>query len=219
MTRFSFFTSLFFSLFVVFGTSNHTFAQEEELFENRFFYGGLIFGGNLTQVDGDNFAGFNRFGFNTGTIVYMKLHRQTALSLEILLSQKGSVASKAIYLANGSTIQKYGIDLTYAEVPVMINFFDKHKSNFGIGLSYAQLAKSNEYVTADPPLAYDQEKHPFNKSDINILAGGNLRLYKGLYFNIRFQYSILPIRDQVEDVSRAQQYNNMWTLRLMYLFM
>ncbi len=194
-------------------------AQEEEMFENRTFYGGVILGGNLCQVDGDNFAGYNKKGITTGAVVYMKLYKKAIGSLELLYSQKGSVAAKAEMLPSGLTIMKYGIDLNYAEVPVMINFFDKHRSHLSFGASYSQLSRSNEYVTAYPALAYDQDKHPFNKSDINVIAGGTLRLYKGLFFNLRFQYSVVPIRAQVADISRGPLYNNLWSLRLMYLFM
>jgi hypothetical protein len=39
----------------------------------RTFYGGLIAGTNFTQVDGDNFAGYHKVGFNVGGVVYSRI--------------------------------------------------------------------------------------------------------------------------------------------------
>ena len=194
-------------------------AQEEAMFENRTFYGGLLLGANLAQVDGDNFAGYHRPGFNAGGVVYIKLKTQMALSMEVLLSQKGSRATTPQMLPSGLYITKYGIDLNYAEVPVLINFFDKHSSHLCAGFSYSALGSSGEYITTHPAVLYDLGKYPFKKDDINILLGGNLHLYKCLFFNLRFQYSVIPIRDKVPvDYIRGAQYNNVWVVRLMYLF-
>ena len=193
-------------------------AQKDfEMYENRTFYGGLILGANFTQVDGDNFAGYHRVGLNTGGVVYIKMQEHAALSMEVLFSQKGSRSKDPQITAAGQYITKYGIDLNYAEVPVMINYFDSRKSHFGAGFSYSQLATSNEYMNANFPVP-DLSKYPFKKSDINFLLSGSLHMYKGLFFNLRFQYSILSIRDNVPNVTRGAQYNNLWTVRLVYLF-
>ena len=193
-------------------------AQEDEMFENRTFYGGLILGGNFCQVDGDNFAGFHKVGLNAGGVVYIKLDQHIAASMEVLFSQKGSRATTPQVLASGFYILKYGIDLNYAEVPIMINYFDKRKSHFGGGLSYSQLASSNEYITTNPPTAYDLSKYPFKKSDLNLLLSGSLHLYKGFFLNLRFQYSLISIRNTVPNVTRGAQFNNLWAVRVMYLF-
>ena len=61
----------------------------------------------------------------------------------------------------------------------------------------------------------------FRKADLNLILGGNLHLIKGLFLNLRFQYSLIPIRTKENinlDYGRAEQYNNLFTLRLMYLF-
>jgi hypothetical protein len=193
-------------------------AQEEAMFENRTFYGGLVLGTNLAQVDGDNFAGYHKAGLNAGALVYVKLDEHLAASMEILFSQKGSRATVAQVVQPGVYISKYGIDLNYAEIPVMINYFDSRKSHFGGGLSYAQLANSNEYMTSNLSTV-DLSKYPFKKRDINLLLSGNLHLYKGFFLNMRFQYSLLSIRDNVPNVTKGAQYNNTWVVRVMYLFL
>lgn len=193
----------------------------------RVFYGGLLAGVNFAQVDGDSYAGYHKVGLNLGGIMYARVAEHAAFSMELLFSQKGSKGNKP-QLSNSNTyeIQNYGINLNYAEIPVLFNYFDKQKSHFGAGFSFSQLISSNETVTTkpEPPGGNGSwsdtlNKYPFKKSDLNFVIGGDLHLIKGLFLNLRFQYSLLSIRkDYYPEFGRAQQYNNTWTLRLMYLF-
>ena len=191
--------------------------------EQHTFQGGLVLGTNFTQVDGDNFAGYHKVGLNAGGIIYTRIAEHVAVSMEILFSQKGSRAHHS-QLSNTKTylITRYDINLNYAEVPIQINYYDKRKSHFGAGFSYSQLISYKETVETDKPLnpPVDIYKdYPFKKFDVNFVVGGNLHLVKGLFLNLRYQYSMLPIRENIHaELGRSKQLNNMWTLRLMYLF-
>lgn len=212
---------LVFLLAILAGSKQLAAQEEYGMYENRTFYGGLIAGMNMTQIDGDNFAGYTRKGLNAGGVVFFKMDEHIAGSIEVLFSQKGSVSKSPQLLAAGYYITKYGVDLTYGEIPVMINYFDDHKNHFGGGLSYSRLGSSNEYITTNPPATtpFKQEDYPFKKGDLNILLGGSLHVYKGFFFNLRFQYSLISIRNNIPTITRGAQYNNMWTVRLMYLFL
>ena len=182
---------------------------------------GAIAGGNFAQVDGDNFAGYYKFGANVGGIAYAKIRKNTALSFELLYSQKGARSNITRYgdIDSSIVITKYSVDLRYAEIPVMINFFDQHRSHLGIGVSYGQLLNATEKVTTVPAYTHDLNNYPFKKSDLQLIAGAQLHVWKGLFANLRFQYSLIPIRTNVPSgISRSSQYNNVWTVRLMYLF-
>jgi hypothetical protein len=189
----------------------------------RTFYGGLLAGTNFTQVDGDNFAGYHKVGLNVGGIVYTQFAERFAASLEILFSQRGSRAHQT-QPSNRQQflISKYNIDLNYAEVPIMLNYFDRKKAHAGAGFSYAQLISSKEtVVTTDASVnAIDlNDQYPFKKYDVNFLLGGSLHLYKGIFLSLRFQYSLLPVRKSIHpELGRAEQYNNSYVLRIMYLF-
>lgn len=211
-------------------------AQETWYVEDeRTFYAGVLAGANFTQVDGDDFRGYHKVGVNVGGIAYARLDEHLAASLEILFSQKGakgniptelrpyySMGGYVSSIHNSANMTNYHLDLNYAEVPVMLNYFDKRKSHFGAGFSYSQLVNSSERFNTDVPLnpPYNQYNYPMKKYDVNLLLSGNLHLWQGLFLNIRFQYSLLPIRKEVDpNLGRPnQQYNNMFTLRLMYLF-
>ena len=186
----------------------------------RLFYAGLIGGVNFSQVDGDNFAGYHKFGANIGGIGYLQLPKRFALSWEILYSKKGAKSDVVKYSTIDSTlILKYDISTNYAEIPVMINYFDKHKSHFGLGISYSRLVSSSETVKTNVTNNIDLPKYPFEKNNFDLLAGAQLHLVKNFYLNVRFQYSIAPIRSSSPPgiARQQQQYNNMWTVRLMYL--
>ncbi|MCC6186062.1 MAG: PorT family protein [Chitinophagaceae bacterium] len=189
--------------------------------EPKTFVGGLIGGVNFSQVDGDSYKGYNNIGFNTGVVVYARLMPQVAASIEILYAQKGA-KSNGSQLSNGgnAVITKQNILLNYAEIPVQLNYFDKKKSHFGGGFSYSQLINSKEVInTNNSSVTYDQNLYPFKKMDINLVLSGQLHLYKGLFAGLRFQYSMLSIRNDVDaNFGRAQQFNNVFALRLMYLF-
>ena len=186
----------------------------------RIFYAGLIGGANFAQVDGDNFAGYHKVGLNAGGIGYVQLQKHVAVSWEILYSQKGAKSNfprpsgiDSIYIV------KYGINAGYAEIPVMINYFDKRKSHFGMGVSFSRLVSATETLKTDRPYTIDLTKYPFVKNNYDIVAGAELHLVKGLFLNVRFQYSLVPIRTNTPpNFSRAaKQYNNLWSVRLMYL--
>ncbi|MFI5196883.1 MAG: outer membrane beta-barrel protein [Chitinophagales bacterium] len=212
-------------------------AQQEEddeehglyLEKARVFSGGLVAGANFTQVDGDYFAGYRKIGLNAGAIVYAHLTKHVALSMEILYSQKGSKSDgpQPSPALPSLLILKYGITANYAEVPIMINYFDKRKSHIGVGVSYSTLVNVKESITTDTAVSNTIKttdlsiQYPFKKDDFNFVVSGQLHLIKGLYLNIRFQYSIIPIRSGADlppiQYARADQYNNLWVVRLMYL--
>lgn len=194
-------------------------AQNYYLEDERTFYGGIIAGTNFTQVDGDNFAGYHKVGFNIGGIVYTPVAPHVALSMEVLYSQKGAKSKDYFVISPGQYITDYKITLNYAEVPIMLNYFDKRKSNFGAGVSYGRLGTADEHIVTNPVMNVNPDDYPFKKSDFNFLLSGNLHCWKGLFLNIRFQYSLVSIRNDTPPYfGRGQQFNNMWTTRLMYLF-
>jgi hypothetical protein len=198
-------------------------AQYDE--RENLFIGGLVGGGNFAQVDGDNFAGYHKAGWNAGAILYTGIGEKLALSFELLYAQKGSRAGRnqVPKLANdrNTIITDYSIKNTYAEFPLLLNYFEKGKSNFGGGFSYAQLVRSRESYRDGSGQLYVQEAklYPFRKYDVNFVLNGNAHIWKGFYMNLRFQYSLVSIRKATNYLTgREQQFNNVWCARLMYLF-
>ncbi len=209
----------FFNLCTFYG-----FAQFDADNDNTFL-GGLIAGTNFCQVDGDNFAGYHKVGWNVGAVVYTKLAENLTASMELLYSQKGSRAgvNQVPKLANdrNTIITDYRIKLNYLEVPILLNYYDKRKSNFGAGLSLGRLSSSREIYTDGDGHTYenDAKLFPFRKLDLNMVLNGNAHVWKGLFLNLRFQYSLISIRSAYNYVTgREQQFSNLWITRFIYIF-
>lgn len=213
-------------LVLALGWVNKTTAQNYYVEDKSTFFGGVSFGSTFSQLDGDNFAGYRKLGLTGGAIVYAEIAPKFAPSLEFLYTQKGGQSKKnADQNAVNVRVNNYKVNLNYVEIPVLFNYFDKRKSHFGVGASYSQLISQNEQATTTPQIPdsiYSEEKYPFNKYDINGIASVNLHLTKGFFLNIRFQYSLLSVRDNFHpDLGRkgaARQSNNFWAFRLMYIF-
>lgn len=193
--------------------------------EDRVFFGGLEAGGNFSQVDGDNFAGYHKAGWNAGVVVYAKLANQFAASMELLYAQKGSRASQTQVprFANDQStiITDYKIKLSYAEVPILLNYFDRRKSNFGGGLAFAYLMGSKETYRDGTGNSYENDAkiYPFKKYDLSFVLNGSAHIWKGFFLNLRFQYSLLPVRTAFNPITGLRpQFSNIWCTRVVYIF-
>lgn len=207
---------------VIFSGLSDTVSAQSYYEDPHVFTGGLVAGANFTQVDGDNYAGYHKVGLNAGGIVFARFAENFSGSIEISYVQKGSRAHQPQRSNTGAfTVLKYNIDMSYAEVPIMLNYVDKKKFFAGAGFSYAQLVSSKETVITNPafPSNIDLNDYPFKKYDVNFLLGFGVHLAKGFYLNARFQYSLIPVRKNIySELGRAEQFNNVWAIRLMYLF-
>jgi len=113
--------------------------QFTETMPDQRFIGGLVGGINLTQVDGDKLAGFNKIGFNIGGRVAAILAPRWQLSMELAFTQLGS--SRNNNDDPSATIDK--LRLNAVEVPVMVNFLE-WKLHVHAGVSYVRVI--NYYV-------------------------------------------------------------------------
>jgi hypothetical protein len=191
------------------------------------FNGGLIAGGNFTQVDGDTYSGYNKAGLNAGGVVYIHFTQYIGISMELLYSQKGSRGITDAQSVNvGEYIEAYHMTLNYAEVPLLfhgITTIFGRKGDLEGGISYGRLIKSSEWIGAEPPVVVNPVLNRFNNTDFNYIIGLSVKLYKHWYVNGRFQYSIVDIRptDRVPfgySYSDKGQFNNLCVLRLIYYF-
>lgn len=183
---------------------------------------GLVAGTNLGQIDGDNYAGYNNFGISAGGIGYIRIHKHVAASFELLYSQKGA-RSTLVRFANNDTnivVGKYNVMMNYAEIPLMINYFDARKSHFGAGISYSRLLAWTETAETFPATNINFNNYPFKRDNIEFVASANMHVWKGLFFNIKFQYGMVPVRDISPEllVREQKQFTNTWSVRLMYIF-
>ena len=204
----------------------------------QLFYGSIIAGGNVTQVDGDEIWGYRKIGVNAGASLMMPLNKKQSwfATIELLYTQKGAykrnVADEMKEPTGGTGIDtnfkrnmhiKYKLNLDYVEIPVVFHYEDFSSGcAFGFGVSWARLVSVKE-IEDGYRMITELNSGTYTKSDWCALADVKIRLYKGLKLNFRFQYSFIPLRTRTfykdnGDTWVRKQCNNVLTLRLIYSF-
>src|SRR5688572_18833955 len=121
-----------------------------------------VLGINMSQIDGDNLAGYHKIGLNTGLKSYAMLSEKFSLSFEMLFSQKGA-RSTTFFTPN----HPVRLTLNYVEIPVEINFHDRESAIFSAGLAYARLLS---YKRIEAGANTTNDTFPVNKKDWLILG-------------------------------------------------
>ena len=154
--------------------------QDDEHF--RFILSAGVVG---TQVDGDSYGGYNKLGTYFGIHANRKMEERTEFSIGFTYIQKGS--------RSNATIQNpyyYILRLDYIEIPWLFIFNYKNKYRFEGGISGAYLFNSYE---ANSQIGI--YKGALKKYDFCYNLGLAYKLNDKIFFNIRYNYSLLPIRD------------------------
>lgn len=173
------------------------------------FGGGVFAGLSASQIDGDTFNGYHKAGLVFGAYTNTVLNQYIDAQLEIKYIQKGSNSK------NQEGQVPYQAKLNYIELPLFLkyNFLNNFSANIGVTAGYLQKStedKDGFDMPADPE---------FNKFEFSGLAGIEYRFYNSFYFNVRFNYSILPIRSHPGDQTyflNQGQYNNILTFAVYY---
>jgi len=189
--------------------------------------GAIIAGANLTQVDGDEIYGFNKPGLNIGAAAIFPFAGNFSFSIETIFNQKGSYQGEQYQDTDtlGNIITgEYKLKLDYLEVPFLIHYTDKEIITAGVGFSYGRLVNVKEYEHGNLVETTTLNTGPYDRTDFNILANIKFRIYKRFKFNIRYAYSLAKIRTRDfydiygDYINTRKQYNNLITLRLIYVF-
>ncbi len=210
------------------------------------FIGSVIAGVNFAQIEGDDVHGFYKVGFNGGLGLTVPVNRKQTwqVSIEMLYSMKGSVKrcdSGYFNLDNyGSAMfadvdwsipidykKKCNISLDYVQIPVMVHYEERYSGcTFGLGFAWSRLVRAHE-VYNGYTRTINARSGTYKKSDWSVIADVNIRLYKNLNLNLRYEYSLVPIRVaqfeyQLNDphsppvVETHKYHNNMLSARLIY---
>jgi len=191
--------------------------------------GAVIGGFNLTQVDGDEVYGFHKAGINLGASAIVPFGERWMVSLETIFNQKGSSQGKQYSTLDSNGIEytgEYKLKLDYLEVPVLVHYNDRDRIIVGAGISYGRLVNVKEWEHGRKVETTTLNTGPYARNDLNILADVRFRVYKKLYFNFRYAYSLVKIRTRVFDPipgtpgtdKERNQYNNVLSFRLIYVF-
>lgn len=194
--------------------------------DDKQFFGGAVLGMNISQVDGDAFAGYHKVGLNAGGLVYWAFTDYFAGSMEIIYSQKGSKGVRTNHNTTiGSYYSKYTMRLNYVEVPVNFHFPFMERYLFGFGGSFNALLSSDESMDeAGHLIPFDDTKETFNSYTFDLMASVGIIFREKYILEGRFQYGITALRNWqnvipfTAGMGESDQFNNMVTFRLIYLF-
>lgn len=199
------------------------FALSSTLFAQR-FKGAVMGGMNVSQVDGDEVVGYHRVGGHLGVAAILPINKWD-ITLETVFNQKGAHEKQQYQdTINGFVYTgEYNLKLNYVEVPLMAHYTDRGWITAGAGFSWGRLVSFEEveHGGSIPPYS---DTVSFNKNDFNILVDLQFRIYQRLKFNVRYAYSLAPIREReykefyTGDEWSRRQYNNLFTFRLVYIF-
>lgn len=197
---------LWMMLFWLAGESSY--AQQDPTFR-----AGVVAGFNFSQIDGDNLAGYNKIGFNAGGKAYAFLEPKLSLSFELLFSQKGSQS----VLKRTPPEDHERTTISYAEIPVLLNYHDKKQATIGAGLSYSRFLFYRRIVGGAD--VTDIDVIPVGGNDLAFVADGMLLIGQHFGLNLRFSYSIVPIGHSANSAARNQGlFNNVVSLRGAFVF-
>ena len=83
------------------------------------FNGGVLAGGLVSQIDGDTWVGYHKFGYLGGGFVSLRLSPRSSFQLEMEYIQKGARQNADTVTNTGTT---YLTRLHYLEIPLLYQF-------------------------------------------------------------------------------------------------
>jgi len=184
------------------------------------FNGGIIAGGLTSQVDGDTWAGYTKFGYLAGGFVSLKLSPHSSFQFEMEYIQKGSRHNTD---QENISDQSYLLRLHYLELPLLYQF------------TFARRFAVEAGPAADVLLGYYEEQdgipdpptEPFRTVTLSGIVGASAYLTSHLKAGLRFNYSILSLRNTSPPYPATYrkiffeygQYNNVISLSLSWDFL
>ena len=150
------------------------------------FEGGVLAGLTASQIDGDNYRGYNKVGLQAGGWVRRMFTYTLGGQMEIRYVQKGALKRNTV---DDPTYSR--TSLHYIDVPLMAQFFYNEDVilELGIGPEILLFAKqedeNGELPIPDPK---------YNRLTVSAIAGIGYRFLEVFSVHFRFNYSILPIR-------------------------
>lgn len=180
------------------------------------FNGGVLLGGLVSQVDGDTWQGYHKFGFLAGAMVSLQVSRHSSFQMELEYIQKGSRKNADIDTGDFNT---YLLRIHYVEVPLLYQFTFARRFSFEIGpamdVLIGSLEETDGIELTDPV--------PLRPVTLCGIVGFSGYITSHLKANFRFNYSLISIRDGVANGYRRMifelgQYNNVMSLSLFWDF-
>lgn len=148
--------------------------------------GGIV----ATQVAGDGWGGFDKFGFFGGANIERKVSQNKGFEIGLQFIQKGSVRNSN---PDKGDFLSYKLALSMVEMPVLFKFYQE-PFIYDVGLAAEFLINTKEIDTDGIEL---DTRDQFNDISIGFHMGLEYELADKSFLNLRFTNSLSPIRNSV----------------------
>ena len=206
-------------------------AKEEDEDDPNFQRDGLFkamftAGLNLSQIDGDEQAGYTHPGAYVGVGAMIKFHKYMSVNTGIYYTMRGATKKADV---NITPMESFKINWDYVQIPIMFNVHDKKlvMASVGIGLNYmvrnqvshkGQLADSTGFSDFSE-ITNSGLKNPTPKPfDLTGIAGFQFFVKKVFGIGAQFEYSFLKLRPAYGVNTRVKNmFNNTITIKFTYI--
>jgi hypothetical protein len=163
------------------------------------FEGGVLLGFTGSQIDGDGRAGYNKLGLEGGGFVRRQFSKRFAWQMELKYIGKGATQP-----TNPDNPTIYNVSLHYIELPLLLQFRISEKTSVEAGIAAAYLFSSSNDLGLGP----EAPNPPFNKYDFPWIGGISYFFTDKFSVNVKFSYSIVPIRGTTDEYHLGGQFNH-----------
>lgn len=182
-------------------------------------------GVNLSQIDGDEQAGYRQPGAHAGVGVMVKFHKNMSVSTEILYNMKGAYRRLN---ANETPQYMFRQSWDYVSIPLHFNVHDKKLIIASAGLSFNYLVRNQlRYDVYDlagnisdslSTFGRNALAVPPRKFDLCVNVGFQFLIKQVLGIGARFEYSLIGLKPSLGAQTKvARMFNNTITLRVQYI--
>lgn len=177
---------------------------------------GLKEGATTSQVSGDTYGGFDKFGFVGGGFLKGNLDKKWTPGFEIIYIQKGSRHWRDIEKGD---ITSYFLQIDYVEIPMLMQYNLDLDQISGVSL---QMGPSIGFVVRSKEVIeeYGVDFGPgpaFSKYDFSVNFGVNYRFSSHFGVNFRYTNSVAPIRKPLNPSPSGINYGQLHTVLAMAL--
>ncbi|MBC7865090.1 MAG: PorT family protein, partial [Bacteroidia bacterium] len=157
-----------------------------------------------SQIDGDQLAGYRKAGALAGAMVGRNFTDKFTASFGLLFIQKGARKNANVEAGDYLT---YRLNINYIDVP--FQFTKKFRAlDLYAGVTYSQLISHKESST---DFGFYNSANKIHSFDLGWMLGAERKLPNDWYFGIRFNYSIIPMRDFFKSPAQPELlYYNIW---------
>ena len=180
------------------------------------FNAGVLAGGDASQVDGDTYDGYHKFGYFGGGFASLRISPHSSFQMELEYIQKGS--RRVDTTTSGGT--QYLLRLHYIEVPFLYQYTFKKRFYFEAGPAADVTIGSLELRDG----IEETGAVPLRPVTLTGIFGFGACITNHLRINLRSNYSLISIRSKNNYggyrriLFETGQYNNVLSLSLLWDF-